>query len=401
MAIRHISATFATEFPVCGFLDLETLTVRCQKHWAGINQGLAFEALIAGIIGLAAVLTPVTPQFEVDIVRHAETILTDQAILTEPNIEVLAAVIFRVLYLRATATPHVTWLLSCTAMHMIESLGLHKDYSNQYDATYGPDTVACLFWIICAGNRVLSHELGRSPVQLHDVTRKFPFPLSDKSPTASLARLGCILPLTDDKPGSDNDLKRLAELFDTVENHTGDHTFLKLYAADVCFCLYRRICVNNKVSLISRRESQQIMSVGRAAVQAVNLLVQSGQPWWNMLSTLFQFTCVLISMDSPDSLGDLSYTVKTINLVRDCYPGTKVSQALSALKILIHASKQRKEQEVTLLSVVEELDTKPGGDIPSDAMPLDNAFPELAFDFREWGTDDLEWATYSGLLPEN
>lgn len=57
---------------------------------------------------------------------HAEKVLNDHTILADAHVEVLAAVLLRSLYLRATALPQITWLTSCTAMHISESLGLHK-----------------------------------------------------------------------------------------------------------------------------------------------------------------------------------------------------------------------------------------------------------------------------------
>lgn len=304
---------------------------RCEKHWADCNQGLPFEALIGGIIGLASILSPIgSVQPEVDIIRHAESILTDQAVLAEPTVEVLAALFLRGVYLRATARPHVTWLLSCVAMHMSEALGLHKyhnfavgreDKFGNHSDIWSAEACSCLFWMTCAVNSFLSHELGRSPVLLHEVTRKIPFPLSDNSGAAVVCRLGSLLPLKIAESESESEqTQRLNESLDTIERIASDQPFLKLLAAEVCFSLYRRIRVNNKYNIITKLQSHRIASIGRAAVQSANLLLHKGQAWWNMIGTLFQFACVLISMDSPDSLVDLQYAVKTINRLKTAIP---------------------------------------------------------------------------------
>jgi Fungal specific transcription factor domain/Fungal Zn(2)-Cys(6) binuclear cluster domain len=399
-ARKQVRSFFLSEFPACGFLDLESLLERCEKHWTHHDQGLPFEALIGGVIGLASILAPMRSlQQETDIVKHAESILADSTVIAEPSIEILAATVLRTLYLRATATPHVTWLSGCIAMHMAEALGLHKDYDSmvrgegEYGSRsdlWGAQARSCLFWIICAGNRLSSHELGRSPVILHGVTRKFPFPLSDKSGAAILCRLGCSLPLKDVSSESGVEQTKLAELLATVEKTSNDQPFLKLIAADVCFCLYRQIRVNNYN--ITKSQSQQIILIGRAAVQSANQLVQQGQPWWNMLNTLFQFTCVLISMDSLDSLVDLQDALETIDLVKNRYPGRRTTQALSTLKVLIRASRQRKEKEVACLQAVEESEQGPEGGVtdPPFGVP-DDTFPEMPFEFSNWGVDDLDW----------
>jgi hypothetical protein len=329
---RQLRSFFRSDFPACGFLDLHILMTRCEKHWIRQDQGLPFEALIAGVIGLASVLdNSLDVQQEADIIQHAEHILHDQTILAEPSVEVLAAMLLRALYLRATATPHITWLVNCTAMHMAESLGLHKSYKlnvekessvNQY---WGEDARSYLFWIICAGNRIVSHELGRSPVQLHGVTRIFPFSPSDTSGAATLCRFGCLLPQRDVTEASEDDQKRFKDSLDIIAKTPSDHPFLKLIAADVCFCLYRRSRISDHY--VTKQQSQQVVLIGREAVKAANQLIHKGRQWWNMLGTLFQFCCVLISMDTLDSLADLQYAVKTIKLVRDRYPGEKISHA--------------------------------------------------------------------------
>ena len=407
VARKHVRSFFLMQFPAAGFLDLGSLLDRCERHWIGHDQGLPFEALISGVIGLASIIAPSAPLLqEADIMRHAESILTDAVVTSEPNIEILAANILRSLYLRATATPHVTWLQSCASMHMAESLGLHKDYDStmrvegeSFDGSdlWGIEARSCLFWIVCAANRFLSYDIGRSPVVLQGVTRKFPYTLADRSAAASFCQLGCSLPLKEMSSFSENEQTNLTDLLTTIEKASGDQPFLKLIAADVCFCFYRRIRVNNLI--ITRQQLQQVAQIGRAAVQAANLLLQKGQQWWNILNTLFQFSCVLISMDSLESLADLQYTLKTINLVKDRYPGERIMQALSTLKVLIRASKQRKEKEVGYLQAVDELEQgSEGGSLePILAMP-DNVFSEMPFDFSSWGVDDLDWITAGAPL---
>jgi hypothetical protein len=285
-------------------------------------------------------------------------------------------------------------------MHMAEALGLHKDYDStirvEGESSDGTDLWAaearsCLFWIVSAANRLSSHEIGRSPVILQGVTRRFPYKPSDNSAAASFCQLGCVLPLKETTSGPENEQMRLTEALANIEKISVGQPSLKLIAADVCFCLYRRIRVNNHS--ITKQQSQQITLIGRAAVHSANTLLQKGQPWWNMLNTLFQFTCVLISLDSLDSFGDLQYTLKTINLVRDRYPGERIANAMSTLKVVIRASKQRKEKEVALLQEIEDLEREPEGGLADSilAMP-ETTFPEIPFDFS-WGVDDLDWIT--------
>jgi hypothetical protein len=80
---------------------------------------------------------------------------------------------------------------------------------------------------------------------LQGVTRRFPYTPSDKSAAASLCQLGRLLPLKETTSGPESEQMRLTEALANIEKISGDQPFLKLIAADVCFCLYRRIRVNN------------------------------------------------------------------------------------------------------------------------------------------------------------
>ncbi|CRG89209.1 Protein RDR1 [Talaromyces islandicus] len=401
MAKGYIRSFFAVDFPACGFLDFNALMDRTDKHFTGTSQGLPFEALVGGIIGLSSILTLTSNiQPEIHIVRHSESILTDQAILNNPSIDFLAALFFRSLYLRATATPHVTWLASCSAMHTVESLGLHKESGfDNYPGMWNSAACEKLFWMVCAGNKLISHELGRTPVILHGVTRKFPPAYRDASnPAAILTHLGCFLPLTDGTAGSESDVEYLTDLFEAVKAHRKqEHPYLTLFTADVCFCLHRRIRVNNEVNIIQRAQSQQIVSIGKAAVRAATVLAQKGQAWWNMLSTLFQFCCVLISMDSVDALSDLHYTIQTINLIKDRYPSRTISEAFSVLQLLVRAMKQKKEKEVSYLHILEDLEPPPRASsvalpaVEVTQIPTAGNSEDFTFDFRAWCPEDLDW----------
>jgi hypothetical protein len=190
----------------------------------------------------------------------------------------------------------------------------------------------------------------------------------------------------------------LTGLFEAVKSHkTEEHPYLTLFTADVCFCLHRRIQVNNEVNIIQRALSQQIVSIGTAAVPAATVLAQKGQAWWNMLCTLFQFCCVLVSMDSVDALSDLHYTIQIINLIKDRFPSRTISEAFSVLQLLIRAMKQKKEKEVSYLHILEDLETPPSASsvalpaVEVPQMPPSGNSTDFTFDFRAWCPEDLDW----------
>jgi Fungal specific transcription factor domain len=433
MVQYYIRIFFACDFPACGFLDQDHLIASCEQYWTSrVNQDLPFEALMCGIIALAHIMSsPGMPPTETNIARHASTILEDHVLLANPSVELLVAMFLRTLYLRATASLKVTWLYSCAVMHMAEVLGLHRQqndtmldegYTSRMANLVQPkhsitDTRKVLFWMICAMNRMFSYDLGRTPVYIHQVSTAFPFSDSDRSGTAILCRLGRFLP--EHRVSFNIGSLELDQALDFIESTDPGNHLVALLSADVCFCLYRlnRVNPNPSRAALSKYQLQRIVVIGRRAIEVVNLVLQKSQPWWNMLSTLFQFACVLISMDS-ESLEDLVSTVNTINLVREHYPWCPITDALSTVRKLVVALKQRKEKEMAYLEVAENLGMHP----PPSASPFKvgevdrvsaafspttecglptasaAAFPTLNLTLDEWDNMDLAWMSESSML---
>jgi hypothetical protein len=394
---HHLRRLFAIQFPACGFLDLDAIIYKCDRHWAGFHQGLQFESLLAAIIGLSCILAPAEIgsqlQSEVNLMGHAESILTHPHMMAQPTMEGVAATLLLCQYLRATSTLQVTWLMSCNNMHAAENLGLHKDYNDlaksgsvHNSEEWNPQATACLFWMICTMNRIMSYELGRTPVHLREVTQKFPFAASDNSSAANFCRLGQLLPLDYEVCCKGNEFQ-LTPTLEIIEGIPTDQPYVKLLAADVCFCLFRRIRVNNSNigGGITHRNGQQIALIGREAVQVVNLTLRKGQAWWNMLSTLFHFACVLISLDS-DSLSDLQDTIQTIHFLGDWFPGSQASDALNTINKLAYALKQRKEKHLQYLSLAVRQSSR------SEVKMTDSSSADhIAQSNWDWSLGVLDW----------
>ena len=393
----YLRRFFAIQFPACGFLDLNAIISKCDQHWNDVHQGLQFEALIATIIGLSCIVAPTDTESllhsEVDLMRYAESILTDSQVLAHSTLEGVSAMFLRCLYLRSTSTPRITWLTSCNNMHIAENLGLHKDHSDlagsgmlPYGEEWTAQARACLFWMTCTANRIMSYELGRTPVRIRGVTQKFPFDALDNSSPACLCRLGQLLPL-DDEDCCKSDKFQLAKALDTIEGTPADQPYIKLLAADVCFSLFRRIWVGNsdEGGGINYQDRNRIASIGREAVQATNLILQKGQSWWNMLSTLFHFACVLIALDG-DNLANLQETMQTIHVLRDRFPKSRGADAIRTINRLVTASKQRKETHLQYLTVAAEPPSTSFGEMAA----FSSAYV-LAQSNWDWPCDELDW----------
>jgi hypothetical protein len=202
-------------------------------------------------------------------------------------------------------------------------------------------------------------------------------------------------------------LKRLQE---KVHSIPSDQYFNKLIGADVCFCFFRFLCVTGQP--ITRAIRDQVTDIARIAVQTVKTLITVGQPWWNMLHTLFQYSCVLIAMDSLEGLEELKDILAAIDLVKNRFPPAEsksVNEAITTLHVLIQALQRRKQKEMeTLSTALSSVGTAPDyskqyatvppvgmtSDYPamdtsySTSLPEMNAAPMFA---NSWTFDDLDW----------
>lgn len=208
---------------------------------------------------------------------------------------------------------------------------------------------------------------------------------------ATLCCLCCLSPLGDTNNGFSEGQKSFSDSLKAIANTNCDRPLLKLIAAEVFFTMYRRIRVSSHQH-VTRQELQQVVLIGREAVQAAHQLLEEGPPWWNMVSTMFQFCCVLISIDATNSLADLKHAMKTICLIRDHYPSDNITEALSTLKTLIAAARQRKEAEMAYLTTAE--DTESLATRRSDSLQFgstDFLSLESCLDDVNWSAKDLDW----------
>lgn len=169
---------------------------------------------------------------------------------------------------------------------------------------WNPDSRRRLFWICTSGIEfrkityanaskagpvtAYSHELGRSPVALQEVSCQNPFGCQDNSVSGIFAQMGGLLPLKEiSSLPLEEILVSLERLHEKVHFIPHDQYFNKLIGADVWFCFFRFLCVTGQP--ITRSIRDKVTNIARIAVQTVKTLVRVGEPWWNMLHTHFQY----------------------------------------------------------------------------------------------------------------
>lgn len=366
--------------PIFGFLDINTLRHQCDLHWNGKGQGQPFEAVICGVIGLASLFSEfLTPQAEAAVVTNAKELL-ESPLSIHLSLQWVAAWILRTLYLRATSRPHVAWLSSSITMHVAEAIGLHRTpeemtlvvnptkYSLQEVANSRERT----FQVAQCVNLMISYDYGRSSVSVGETAQKaIPWRTGDF--TAQLCDLIWIIAADDSVASSSIESTNLLTLLTRVSEAPADHDFIVLTRAKLAFCIYRR--VHYFGLSLEQRKADQIIQAGMASLQAAERLVTTGQPWWNILGTVFHFVCVLLSINTSNSIDLVPEAMRTLEQVVQQLNTHMAKEALQTANALVLASLEQKRKAARSLEKALARSTA------DERSPDDLTFPENNWDF--------------------
>jgi hypothetical protein len=344
--------------PPFGFLDWPYFIQRAEEYWNSPGRDLVFGALIGGVVALGSFFAFRNghPR-ELDIVQHVKTVLEDPTFGRFPSIDQINAWSLRTLYLRLSSRPHVAWLASCIALHLAEATGLHQEVQSVLLTTDAEGQTKRIdeaeverarrtFWMTWSIHTIISYEYGRSAVILNSITCK-PIKSSPGDFTAVHIQIAQLIPRDNMIVSSTTHKEELAAGLEKLSQIPDDHPFISMSKADVCFCFYRRLRLLRQV--LEKEAIQAIISIGNRAVEAANTFALAHHPWFNILSTTFQYICVLLAIDTSESLSHVSWVLNIFeNIVRivDTYLAT---EAFDTAKVLLRDSMAKKRRELGFL----------------------------------------------------
>ncbi|KAL6790657.1 N-terminal binuclear Zn cluster-containing protein [Trichoderma sp. SZMC 28012] len=351
---RHYTEIYFSTVDVPFHLfDKQKFLQQCDTYFNRRNQDLILGALIGAVVSLGSLFAfHQGHPMESQIVKHVKDVLEDSTFSRLPSIDQVNAWILRTLYLRSTTRPHLTWLSSCTVMHLVEAVGLHRDINSEL-VTQSVQTPATedegskrTFWLAWCLNTIIAYEYGRTKIQFDGIDSR-PTPFDDKSETGLQIRMARILP----SENISGDVMAVSKSLEAAIQKLLDMGEVKGFPAltrgDLCFCLYRRLRLL-KVS-ISKDTLSQILQIGYTAVEAASDLAERGIPWWNVLGTTFQFFCVLLAIDNRDSLTQVSWVMPKLERIVEILNTHMAAEALDTAKTLMRDALAKKNQEIALL----------------------------------------------------
>lgn len=344
--------------PVFGFVDIEELRRKSHDHWNGKDQGCNFEALISGVIGLASLFSEVLCEGrELRVIQHAKDILDDPFVARYPRLATIQAWILRVIYIRSTSRPGTAWMYSCIMMHLCEAIGVYKErealegIDGNYSLAQFRDICARVMMVARCLHFIISYEHGRSKVDVGPILEHNIIKRRETDMTLQLHALVDTLPSDDTTIISNQDhptrRQELTTALTSLISTPTTHEFLSLIKADLCFCIYRRLRLLDLG--IKQEQLTQIVQAGKTALPASRILILRNHPWWNTVGTVFQFICVLLAIDSSESLATIPEAMETLATIAKHLKTHLADEALGTARVLVMSMTEKKRREAAVL----------------------------------------------------
>jgi hypothetical protein len=382
---------FQEVHPYFGIIDREMFLEGASSFWNSHKRGADFEAVICGVIALGS-------YFSGPASFHAENQIVEQGLhlvnfsISHPpallSINHVVGWILRTIYLRSTTRPHLSWIASCTAVHIAESIGLHRGMNESQLTSQQVSDREVVFrlrplWVAIGLNQFLSYEYGRTRVHL-DLTACTPLaPVAGDLTAQTVAILRSV-------PGPQDVLGRGPELLSALKSATElpvSGPFLGLLRADACFCICWMLRSSN-LSL-STTQIRNVLDAVRVAMDGAKFLVSTQMPWWNAVGTPFRAVGVLLELGTSDSLAMLPLVLETLKSVGGVFDSHLSREALTTALALVQGARDKRVRDLTSLDqglgVIGDLPQPLGFDIVNKEMDF-----EWPMDMNMGGFAELE-----------
>ncbi|OKL58361.1 hypothetical protein UA08_06357 [Talaromyces atroroseus] len=348
--------------PIYGFLDLQSVYAIAQRRWEDPNATNEFDSVLCGVAALGSMFSSQASwEQERQLVECSKEILESSGTLVNPTLDDAAGWLLRTLYLRCSSSPHASWMASCTALHIIEAIGIHQEsatgvISLVYADTASPPSTDAdqketeikrrVFWIAKILNTWISFEYGRTRVILQGESCRVPKSEGlDGDCTSVLISLFQISDNLD--PSKDMSADDLEKCLEQLQHYNFENSALVLSQSVLAFTIYRRLQLLGLSA--NKTVIDRVISLGRRGLEASRQCIDDNCPWWHVNNVPFQFTCVLLAIDTPDSLLHIRESMAILKKTAKHFGTPKSYQAFETVKRLVRLSQMRKQQDAVVL----------------------------------------------------
>lgn len=355
---------FSKVDPCYGFIGKQRFFERLEARWQPSGRNSTHDAVLAGVAVLGLLFSERTVKVsELHLVESARSILERYDGFTMPSVDLVTGWTLRVVYMRMTAAPYLTWLASSTLMHLIEAAGLRHECSYDMDparAKCDIDIRRRLVGVAQHQNMWASYDLGLSRVSLKiDLS----LPISSRPGDYTAELLG-LLPISArlDPEELQDDFNLQWTLVQTLERvHTQPPSVLA--QTNLALCILRRLHLLNINT--SPAMTNRVLNLFRKALQCARNMLTNCCPWQHVANVPFHIITILLEMDTYASLALLPEAMQTIKLVARTYNTTTMREAYATARLLIYLYQQRRDRDARLLGNVLDAGLIPNG----TAMP--------------------------------
>lgn len=410
--LEHFSeAYFASVNPIFDIIDRETFHQRVLRCWAAQVIDAGLEVLVCGVVALGSLFSTVSFGHEADLVEHARLTLDSTfahsgALL---SVDFVIGWILRALYLRSTTRPHVSWMASSMALHIAESVGLHQEMSEiKTSLTMSEaeiDVRRRTFWVADCLNRFFSAQYGRTKTVLQNVGCRYPSAMSEDRVDDFISLVRLMPDLCDaTSTGSPSSIAPLTDGLLRLGKADIHKLPLLLLRADAVFCIYRKIrYIGVPLSLT---QTTALLSTIRSALDAATALATQFQQWWTIIGVPFHSVCVLLSLDTTESLALLPRAMETLQTVATVFTSHVSGDALRTAQYLVKVAERRRRGELESLQRCLNLNasvttgtispntvsSEATSDVPSFEWPTDVDLGFAQFLNESYGNEDMAMA---------
>lgn len=398
---------FETVHVAYGFVNRNAFEKKVVDRWSHGDTADSHDHIFCGVAALGSLFSGVDRgSLENALVDCAKTTLESVDVISVPTWEKLAGLLLRTTYLRSTARPNAAWIASCTVMHMAEAILIREEEGQELNYTSSNKDILVrdrVFWVGRLFNTWISHEYGRSRVEIRGTFPAKPPPAAGDKTTILCQLLDISETLMPTDVHAAAAFQRgIAE----VSSLKVDVDGVLLSKANLSFSFYRRLQLVSP--LVPQATIDQILAIGSAGLGAAGRLASKRQPWWHVANIPFQFICILLVMDTKESLAQIARAVTTLQQIAESFSTKSITKAVDAAQKLIQLSQKHKLDELVLLNQgLECTNVSPAQapplstsvaqqsmQIPSQLSTLSNWQPSPGMDIMDFTA--MDWDTFLG-----
>jgi hypothetical protein len=404
--MRTLAQVYFTKIGPCyGFIDSFRFYERLDARWQSPTESDLYDSVLGGVAALGCLFSQRNMTItELHLVGSALSILDTHVLTGTPPVDLLLGWTLRVIYMRMTDLPHSTWMASSKLMHLVEAAGFHLEstdsvFPRSIDAGFDRNIQRRLFGVALHLNLWTSYDLGLSRVTF----QKNDLPLLPSTTEGDFTHevLG-LLPLSASlDPGNpkEDEMKledTLSQILERVHNEPPS----TMAQCNLVLCILRRIHTQNLE--ISPRLAEKALSLLKRGLTCSRTMVSDCSPWQHMANVPFHIICVLLVMDTRQSLAMLPEAMHTLKLVASTYDTNTMREAWSAALLLVMLHQQRRKDDIAIFNHVMNMEEQ-----ESPAGPPLQEFPSaeeyswlgaLVADLPSLQRDDLDQFLNSDMI---